>query len=359
MDIRALVSRLFMVGFSGTDLTPDLARWLERYRPGGFIVFSRNLESPEQIARLTESLQAYAEGSPFLIAIDQEGGRVSRLPPAFTVFPAAAIVGACRSPELAYEAAAVTAKELLAVGINMNMAPVLDVNTNPANPIIGDRAFSHLSETVSAMGAATIAGYQDHGVMACGKHFPGHGDTSTDSHVELPVVTASASRLAEVELPPFREAIAREVASIMTAHVRYSELDAARPATLSPSIVTGLLREQLGFNGIVLTDDLEMQAILDTVSIEEAAIQALEAGVDMILICHDQTRQSRAIDAVAHAVAHGRLALDRVEASVDRIEAVKHRWLRATAANEHAASIVGCAAHRALCEKIQQASASR
>ncbi|RMH32809.1 MAG: beta-N-acetylhexosaminidase [Nitrospirae bacterium] len=359
MAIRDLVSSLFLVGFQGTDVSPQLANWLETYRPAGFIVFSRNLENPDQIARLTASLQTYADEHPFLIAIDQEGGRVSRLPPSFTIFPSAASLGACQDPDLAYEAAATTAKELLAVGINMNMAPVLDVNTNPANPIIGDRAFGHHPDLVKAMGVATMTGLQDHGVIACGKHFPGHGETTADSHVELPTVTTSRARLDSVELSPFRDAIDRGIAALMTAHVRYMALDAERPATLSPSIVTGLLRETLGFTGVIVTDDLEMQGVLDCLLIEEASVLALNAGCDMLVICHDPARQSRAIEAVVRAVEEGRLSIDRIMASHARITALKQRFhLSRSAPPEGITQIVGSSAHRALCEKIRHLSAS-
>lgn len=359
MAIRDLVSRLFLVGFRGTDVTPKLADWLATYRPAGFILFSRNLESPEQIARLTASLQIYADDHPFLIAIDQEGGRVSRLPSSFTIFPPAARIGVCQDPDLAYQAAAATAKELRAVGINMNMAPVLDVNTNPSNPIIGDRAFAHHPDLVRTMGVATMAGLQDHGVIACGKHFPGHGDTTADSHVELPTVTASRARLESVELPPFHDAINRGIASLMTAHVRYTALDADQPATVSPSIVTGLLRETLGFTGVILTDDLEMQAIGDHSSIEEAAVNALKAGCDLLVICHDQARQSRAVEAVVRAVEEGQLSMDHIMTSLSRITMLKQRFpLSRSLSADEVAHTVGTSAHRALCEKIQRLSAS-
>jgi beta-N-acetylhexosaminidase len=196
-----------MIGFEETEVTPSLRAWMQAYRPGGVILFSRNLVNPEQIAKLTNDLQVVAGDIPLLMAIDQEGGRVSRLPSGFTIFPPAAIVAQSGSTDLAYQAAAVTAKELRSVGINMNMAPVLDIHTNPANPIIGNRAFGTEPKEVCQMGAATIAGLQDHQVLACGKHFPGHGDTSTDSHLELPTVHASRKRLEEIELQPFRYAI--------------------------------------------------------------------------------------------------------------------------------------------------------
>ena len=176
-----------------------------------------------------------------MISIDQEGGRVSRLPNGFTIFPPCDLLGRCRSTELAYAAAATIAKELKAVGVNMNMAPVLDVNSNPDNPVIGDRAFGTTPEVVCELGMATVAGLQGNKVVACGKHFPGHGDTNADSHKELPVVEASRERLETIEFPPFRRAVEQGIASIMTAHVLYRALDPELPATLSPTIITQVL----------------------------------------------------------------------------------------------------------------------
>jgi beta-N-acetylhexosaminidase len=315
-----------MIGFEGTEVTPDLRTWMQDYQPGGIILFSRNLVSPEQIVHLTNDLQALAGASPLLIAIDQEGGRVSRLPSGFTIFPPAATVAHPGSIELAYQAAAVTAKELRAVGINMNMAPVLDIHTNPSNPIIGDRAFGTEPEPVCLMGAATIAGLHDHRVLACGKHFPGHGDTSTDSHMELPVVHASRERLAQVELRPFQYAIDHGLQAMMTAHVHYPALDPINPATLSPTILSGMLRQQLGFSGVILSDDLEMRAIVDHSSVGAAAVRSLQAGVDMLLVCKTRALETETIDCVRRAIESRELNADCVQASLDRIAHVKQQF---------------------------------
>jgi beta-N-acetylhexosaminidase len=354
MTLREQVGRLFMLGFTGTTVSPELAQRLADRRPAGVILFARNLEHPEQIARLTNALQEQAAGSPLLIAIDQEGGRVSRLPSDFTIFPPSASFGVCRSPELTREAAAVTARELRAVGINMNMAPVLDIHSNEANPIIGDRAFSAAAETVSELGAAAIAGLQDNRVVACGKHFPGHGETSADSHKELPTVGLPAEQLRHRELKPFVRAIACSVGAIMTAHVRYPALDPARPATLSPAILTDLLRTELGFDGVTVTDDLEMRAILDHHGIEEAAVQAVQAGADLLLICQDPGRQAAAMDAVAAAVEDGTIPRVRLEASLRRLAALKARFLLPYAAADpgRIKDVVGIPSHRRLVDTI-------
>jgi beta-N-acetylhexosaminidase len=347
-----------MIGFEETEVTPDLRAWLLKYRPGGVILFSRNLVNPEQIAKLTNDLQTLTGDIPLLIAIDQEGGRVSRLPADFTIFPPAATVAQSGSTELAYQAAAVTAKELRGVGINMNMAPVLDIHTNPANPIIGNRAFGTEPEQVCRMGAATIAGLHDHRVLACGKHFPGHGDTSTDSHLELPTVHASRKRLEEIELQPFRYAIKHGLQAMMTAHVHYPALDPTYPATLSSTILSKLLRQDLGFSGVILSDDLEMRAILDHATIDDAAIRSVQAGADMLLICKSRALSTEAFQALRRAVTSQELHPTQVEASLARIQAVKQHFVYpyhpidlSTLAN-----IVGIPSHRNILASIMKPS---
>jgi beta-N-acetylhexosaminidase len=354
---REKIGQLFMVGFTGTSVTPDLASFIKEYKPGGVILFSRNLESVDQIVQLTNDLQRCSPHSPLLIAIDQEGGRVSRLPKGFTIFPPCDVLGRCNSTELAYAAAATMAKELRAVGVNMNMAPVLDVNSNPDNPVIGDRAFGSTPEIVSELGWATAAGLQDHQVVACGKHFPGHGDTNADSHKELPVVEAARERLEMIEFPPFRHAVAQGVATIMTAHILYRGLDEKIPATLSPTIITSLLRHELRYDGVVLTDDLEMHAIIDHYGIEDAAVRAVLAGCDILLICKDRDREIAAFTAIEEAVASGIISIERLDQSAARIARVKERFLTPyrPALISDAKLIAGCRTHQALLHSIQQA----
>lgn len=354
--LRDRIGQLFMLGFTGKTLTQELTDYFNDLKPGGVILFARNLENPSQIVELTNGLQKLARPEPLLIAIDQEGGRVSRLPNGFTIFPPCAWFGECNSSEMAYAAAAVTAKELRAVGINMNMAPVLDVHTNPQNPIIGDRAVSGDPDQCGALALAIMRGLQDNRVVACGKHFPGHGDTSADSHLELPTVQASAERLQQVELKPFAHVIPHGLASIMTAHVMYPALDPQWPATLSSPILTGLLRTQLRFNGFIITDDLEMRAIVDHHGIEDAGLRALQAGADMLLICKDPVRQVKAMEAVLQAVDRGEISSDRIMASLNRLAQVKRRFLDpyAPAETSVARLIVGSRSHTALLDSIKQ-----
>lgn len=357
MTLRDQIGQLFMVGFAGPTVTNECASFIKEHRPGGVIFFKRNLESVEQIVRLTNDLQRLSSPSPLLISIDQEGGRVSRLPKEFTIFPPCEVLGLCNSHDLAYSTAATVAKELRSVGINMNMAPVLDVDSNPDNPVIGDRAFGSAPELVGEMGMATLSGLQDNRVVACGKHVPGHGDTATDSHKELPVVEADLHRLREVEFPPFQQAAKAGVASMMTAHVLYKALDPELPATLSPTIIQGLLRDGWRYDGLVLTDDLEMHAIIDHYGIGEAAVRAFLAGCDMLLICKDHDREVAAIQAVEAAVKEGRITQARLEQSLGRIARVKSRYVlpyRPVTISD-ARLVVGCRSHRVLLDSVTRA----
>ena len=357
MTLREKIGQLFMLGFHGTEPSTELRDLFKSYHPGGVILFSRNLENPEQAAHLTNALQKLAPKMPLYVSIDQEGGRVARLPKGFTVFPGQGALGQAGTTALAYAFAEVTASELRTIGVNMDLAPVLDVNTNPRNPIIGDRAFGHDPEQVETLGLAVIAGLQDNGVMACGKHFPGHGDTAADSHKELPTVAHGIDRLREIELRPFAHCFANGLAAVMTAHVRYPAWDQDHPATLSPTILTDLLRAQLHFKGLILTDDLEMHAILDHYGIEDAAVRALRAGADLLLICKDPGRQVAAMEAVHRAVKTGEIPEPQLEQAVLRVLEAKDRYLLpyAPADPKSAAERVGTKQHREVAHAIREA----
>ncbi|WP_132060641.1 beta-N-acetylhexosaminidase [Halorussus amylolyticus] len=328
-DLKAKVAQLFVVGFRGT--TPDDAvREFAADGVGGVIYFARNVENPEQVADLSRSLQRTAaenDAPPLLVSIDEEGGIVSRLPWAGRL-PGGMTVGATRDPDLAERAGAAKARELRAVGVNVDLAPVLDVNNNPDNPVIGVRSFGEDPELVSELGAATAEGFESENVVACGKHFPGHGDTDTDSHLDLPVIDHDRDRLDRVELAPFRAAIEADIGAIMTTHVAFPAFtdDAERPATLSKSVLTGLLREDLGYDGLIATDCMEMNAIADTVGTPEGAVQAVEAGCDLVMVSHTPETQRAAIDAVVEAVESGRIAERRIEESVRRILRTKREY---------------------------------
>ena len=353
MTLREAIGQLFILGFEGRELSPTLEAFVRERAPGGLILFSRNLGPPDEIAILTATLQA-ASPTPLFIAIDQEGGKVARLGPPFTQWPAASAVGAVGSIELTYALGEAMAKELLAVGINMNLAPVLDVLTNAANPIMGDRCFAADPQAVAQHGTAFFQGLADQGVVAVGKHFPGHGDTTVDSHLALPVVPHDLARLYAVELIPFATAISEGIPALMTAHLLCPALDPDRPATLSQVILTDLLRERLGFSGMLISDDLLMSGITDTALPGEAAVRFLEAGGDLILICSDEAVQRQAFDTVVGAVETRRLSEARVQVSCDRIARAKARYLRRTTETPPQAirEVIGCEAHRRLSERM-------
>jgi beta-N-acetylhexosaminidase len=364
LSLSEKIGQLFMVGFDGTEVTPELAAWLATYGWGGVIIFGRNVESPAQLMALTQGLQASVgtrDHLPLLIAVDQEGGRVARLRAPFTAFPSAAKVGATGSELVAYEVGRSVASELRAVGINMDMAPVLDVLTNPANTVIGDRAFSAEPRRVADLGAAFMRGIHAAGVLAVGKHFPGHGDTWLDSHVALPVCERTVPQLKACEFLPFQGAIAAGLEVIMTAHVIYQAWDPHHPATLSAAILGGILRGEMRFSGVIITDDLEMAAIVETAPWEQVPLRALLAGVDLLLICHHRQRQEQAYECVLRAVQRGELPELLVDRAVARVQTLKSR-LRRLAQNVAAPTppaCIGSAEHQALAASIVEPSAQQ
>jgi beta-N-acetylhexosaminidase len=265
---------------------------------------------------------------PPFIAIDQEGGNVHRMPAPFTHFPAAARVGEKGNADLARRLGRAAAEELRLVGINLNFAPVLDVDSNPANPVIGDRAFGSEPKRVMEIGSAWMQGLRDGGIIPCGKHFPGHGDTEQDSHLELPTVNKSWEEFKSVDLPPFAHACRNRIECLMTAHVRYSALDPDLPATLSEPIITGLLRRQLGYDGVVFSDDMEMKAISDNHGVEESASLAVEAGVDVLLFCHDIDKAILAFESLCREAKQDPVVRAHVENRFRRVAKLKRRYLK-------------------------------
>ncbi|WP_082208383.1 glycoside hydrolase family 3 protein [Paenibacillus dauci] len=324
------IGQLFIGGFH--DIVPDeqVKILIEQYAIGGVIYFRRNIGTPQQIMQLSTDLQQMATSSelpPLFISIDQEGGVVSRIDrEELSLIPGNMSLGAADDLELTGQVAAISARELRMLGINLNLAPCIDVNNNPRNPVIGVRSYSEKPDKVAEHGAAAITAMQAEQVAATAKHFPGHGDTDTDSHYGLASVPYDRSRLESVELLPFQRAIEAGVDLIMSAHVIFPAFELEQiPATLSPSVLTGLLREQMGFQGLIITDCLEMHAIAKHFPIAEAAVRSLQAGADLLLISHTLTDQVAAIEAVRAAVAEGRLTEERIDESVQRILSLKAR----------------------------------
>jgi beta-N-acetylhexosaminidase len=340
--LERLAHGCLLPSFPGHEVPDWVLRALESGL-GGITLFAYNVRDRAQLAALTERLRGERE---ILVAIDEEGGDVTRLEAAEgSSFPGNLALGVVDDPLLTEEVAAAIAAELVRVGVNLNLAPVADVNTNPDNPVIGVRSFGADPELVARHVAAFVEGTQRQGVAACAKHFPGHGDTAVDSHLNLPTVEGDL----ELALLPFRAAIAAGVQAVMTAHLLVPALDDA-PATLSRRILTGLLREELGFGGLVLTDALEMRAISSGVGVEEGAVRALEAGADALCIGHDLHEETVAavVRALAGAVAVGRLPLERLEEAAGRVAATA-RWASAPTAEGALGREVGAeAARRAL-----------
>jgi beta-N-acetylhexosaminidase len=327
-DFRRQAGQIAIAGFRGHSIPPELKSLAREFDLGGVIYFARNIDSPEQVAELSREAQELARELPLWVSVDQEGGRVARLKTPFTVWPAMHTLGRSGDVALAERFARALAAELKAVGISLDYTPVLDVLTNPKNPVIGDRALAERADDVARLGTAIIRTLQGEGIAACGKHFPGHGDTSVDSHFELPLVEHPPDRLEAVELVPFRAAIDAGVASIMTAHILIPALDESVPATLSGKIVDLLLKRTLGYGGLVLSDDLEMKAISGRYGMAEATVMAIRAGCDAVLMCgEDQDAQARAIEAVIRAVEDESLPLKRAEDALARHRRVKERFL--------------------------------
>lgn len=317
-------SRLLFIDLSDSELTPDERELLASRRFGGLCLFGRNIRDKEQLADYVAEVRSLA-GAEFIVGIDQEGGGVVRL--LDVPYPASAMaLGAADDLELTREVAAATARGLRAVGVNIDFAPVADVNVNPLNPVIADRSFGSDPERVSAHVTAFLQGLQSEGVAATVKHFPGHGDTATDSHLALPRLERTADALARTELPPFKAAIAAGVAAVMTGHILIPELDPDLPATLSPNAVRGLLREQLGFSGVVFTDAMNMQAITDAYGPEEATLLALKATADAPLNIGSVAHHLSIADSVDAAEGSGELDAELIAASHARMRTLREAY---------------------------------
>ena len=361
--LRHQVGQLLMAGFAGTTIPVELRALAREFSVGGVVLFRRNVEDPEQVAEVARQIgELTTDGAPW-VAVDQEGGRVARLKSPFTEWPPMLTLGRAGDEALARRFARALATELAAVGVTLDFAPVLDILTNPGNPAIGDRALAEEGAIVSRLGVAIIEELQGAGIAACGKHFPGHGDTGVDSHHELPVVEHAPDRLRAVEFEPFRAAIRAGVASMMTAHVLVPAFDEEFPATLSARIVQPLLREELGFEGVIFTDDMEMKAIAAHHGVPQAAVRAIQAGVDGVLVCSgDAGLQAAALEALVHAIEDQTLPYARVEDALARHRRMKARFLGAALPGRPAGPLTGAAlkavlgreSHAAIAEEMRR-----
>lgn len=370
--MRDDVGQLLWVGFAGTTLPSELRARLDAGAVGATILFKRNLvieqvagegAVPHEVidldalAALTRELHRSApDGTPALIAVDQEGGLVQRVRAPATMWPPMMAhdgLPAGEDERVAQQVGRAIGQELRALGFDIDFAPVLDVHTNPQNPIIGERAFGRDAATAARRALAFARGLDEAGLLSCGKHFPGHGDTDTDSHLELPKVAHAWDRLEAIELAPFRLAARANLPMIMTAHVVFAALDPTRPATLSEQVVTGLLRQQLGYRGVIVSDDLDMRAIAGHMGVDIAAVQAIRAGCDVLLLCRDEQYQAQAEEALIKASERDTDFRARVGEAAARVRAMK----KAHVANQQSRpalgrDVVGSFEHRRLADRL-------
>jgi beta-N-acetylhexosaminidase len=364
--LSADVGQILWLGFHGVEPPEALGRDIAAGDVGAVILFQRNLRARgdggtdlEALAAVTARLHASAPaaGPPLWICIDQEGGAVQRVRAPATVWPPMLAFDEL-PPEIDDEALAerigeALGRELAALGIDVDFAPVLDVHTNPANPVIGRRAFATTPETAARRALAVARGLAAAGVVSCGKHFPGHGDTDTDSHLALPRLSHDLARLEAVELLPFQRAVAAGIPTIMTAHVVFAALDDAVPATLSRAVITGLLRERMGYGGIIVSDDLDMRAIAAHYGVGDAAVRAIRAGCDALLLCNEIEHQHQARAALLQAGERDGELRAAIAVAAARIRAAKARHQEERAALPRPGlGVVGCAAHQDLARTL-------
>lgn len=330
MDLKAKIGQRIMSGFPGPEMNEEFINLVKEYKVSNVILFKHNIVNKKQLKKLCADIQALVKaetGHPALIGIDQEGGVITRLPSDCVNVPGAMAIAATGDPGYATKAAEITGRELRALGIQIDYAPVADVNNNPLNPIIGSRSFGDTPEQVSRYCLATLKGFNNTGIIATAKHFPGHGDTANDSHVSLPMIDKSLDELYEMELVPFKALIEENIPSIMTTHILFPQIEKEKvPATMSRRIITGLLKEELGFKGLITSDCMEMGAIAEYYGTAKGVAAAMAAGVDMVMISHTVYKAVEAIKEVEKAIADGRISMNEMDESVDKILMYKKQY---------------------------------
>ena len=329
MELQDRLGELFIFGFMEQEMSASLAAHIRDLRPSGLIFFSRNIATPEQLARLTLDIQTLAMqelGRPLLLAVDQEGGSVARMGPPFTQIPGAAVLGSRGSESVSHHYNFI-AREMFQVGLNLNLAPVLDVNTITPAGVMEARSFGDDPALVSQCGIEAIIATQSENIMATAKHFPGLGRAKKDPHHDLPVISVPREEIDRNDLPPFLAAIQTNVACVMTSHTLYPALDPENPGTFSPAILRNLLRDELGFQGVIISDDLEMEAAVEQYSQADAAVAALRAGVDLLLVCNDLDKMKLTAEAVHEDFHRGLLDSQSLARSLTRVEELRRTYL--------------------------------
>ncbi|URN92458.1 MAG: glycoside hydrolase family 3 protein [Candidatus Pristimantibacillus lignocellulolyticus] len=347
MTLREKIGQMIVTGFPSTEISQEMQEVIEHYKVGNVILFSHNIENKFQLGELVSELQqSFTKHTtiPGFITIDQEGGRVTRMPKDATNVAGAMAIASSGRPENAYSAGRITARELKALGINFNLAPVMDINNNPLNPVINVRSYGDSVENVQNYGIAMMKGLIDGGVMSSLKHFPGHGDTNVDSHIGLPTIDKSLAELEQLELLPFVSAIEQGAHAIMSAHILFPQIEkSGLPGTMSYTIITEILKEKLGFKGLVVSDCLEMDAIKRYYGTAQGALGAIKAGIDLIFISHSAGIVKEAVQLIEDAVAAGDLEEAVIDAAVSKILAYKALYCEVEAPNYN---IVGSDVHR-------------
>lgn len=328
MSLREKVGQMMVAGLDGYALQQQGQALISQYHVGGVILFKSNVKDADQLVQLINDVKEANQLNPvpIFVSVDQEGGRVNRMPSSIASLPSNAVIGKAEDGTISYEIGRTLGFQLNAFGFNMNFAPVLDINSNPKNPVIGDRSFGGDAKLVAGLGVETMKGLQEQGIIPVVKHFPGHGDTSVDSHTSLPVVKHEMDRLEQLELVPFRQAIGQGADAVMVAHILLPALDPTYPASLSPAVVDELLRKKMQFDGVVVTDDLTMGAITNSYTIGEAAVLAVKAGADLMLVCHGYQRAIEGMEALEQAVQSGEIPVKRIDESVKRILQLKRKY---------------------------------
>lgn len=327
LSLEEKIGQLIIAGFDGTQLNEEVKSLIEEYKIGGIILFSRNIIDEYQTLKLLNEIKNlnFKNSIPLFLSIDEEGGKVSRLPKSYTRIPEAIEFGEKNDKVLSYELGTILGKRVKSLGFNMNFSPILDINSNPNNPVIGNRAFGSSVEVVVDNGIEVMLGIMDINVISVVKHFPGHGDTSVDSHINLPTVSKTKDELKSFELVPFIEAIENDVDAIMIAHILYPKID-DYPATMSSKIMNELLRKELGFDGVIISDDMTMGAIVENYTLEDAVLSFLKSGGDIALICHGKDNPIKVIEKIKDALKSGELTEEELDEKVYRILRLKEKY---------------------------------
>lgn len=328
MSLEEKIGQLVMVGVDGYENDNNSQKLITKYHVGGFVLLQQNIKNTNQMLSLINSLKETNKVNkiPLFLSIDEEGGRISRVPNEFIKLPSNQRIGELNNSKVSSQIGGIIGEELRMFGLNMDFAPVLDVNSNPKNVVIGDRSFGDKPGLVSKLGIETMKGLQSQNIISVVKHFPGHGDTSVDSHIGLPTVNHDLTRLKSLELVPFSSAIDNSVNAIMMAHILLPKIDSEYPASFSKTVISEILRKGMNFDGLVITDDMTMGAIVKNYDIGDAAVKSINAGSDIILVCHDFAKEEAVLKAIQKAAQSGSISQDRIDQSLYRILKLKEKY---------------------------------